>query len=91
LTTFCFYNQGKDTLILSIGATKGSFKGQASMRAYILEVHGISIPKKVLLNGKEISATADEAGSYSWDNAKSILNIFVPLSDVRKKALVKII
>jgi alpha-glucosidase (family GH31 glycosyl hydrolase) len=89
-TTISFSDEGNEAYNLSIGPAKGSFKGQGSMRAYRLEIHGVSEPKKMLLNGREISSTMQETGSYFWDNRKSLLNIFVPRSDIRKKISVEI-
>ncbi len=64
-----------------IGPTKRSFGGQTQSRSYELQVHGVSKPRSVSVNG-------DEAMNWKWNGGESIVIIKLPLQNIRDKITV---
>ncbi len=72
---------GAHTLI--IGPTHGTFAGEARRRAYLIRIHAIGRPRKVMLEGKPL-------GAWTWKRAHKRLDIRVPAQDIRRKVTLSI-
>ncbi|MET8413260.1 TIM-barrel domain-containing protein [Streptomyces sp. NPDC005195] len=72
-TTEIRYNESGGRHTVSIGAVKGSFRGQVTHRQWTLSIMGASKPTRVTAAGAHLSPDA-----YHWDAATRTLTVTVP-------------
>jgi hypothetical protein len=58
-----------------IGPTNGSFRGQVASRAYSVELHGLSEPTVVTVDGRPIFRKPGATPGWSWDSSTSATTI----------------
>jgi alpha-D-xyloside xylohydrolase len=70
-------------LVVEIGASKGTYSGAPSSRAYQVIYHGLSASVDLYLNGTAISSYSSQASIPTgkdgtvWDADKKLLNVYV--------------
>jgi len=82
-TTVLSFAKSADGFQLTVGATKGSFTGQVKARAYEVRFHGLTKPRSVTANQRNVGTDAKAEESWSWDGSKSVLKVIVRSTDIR--------
>jgi len=72
------------TYQITIGPTKGEFKGQVEKRAYRLELHGLPKPQSVELNDHALPMARSQGEGWYWDERKSITRIALNARSLRE-------
>ncbi len=80
------FNREKDgSYLLSIGPSAGTFKGQLKRRAYSINVTGLRRPAEVRMTNHPGLSETDHSFEWSWDDARSRIQVTVPFEDMDKK------
>jgi alpha-glucosidase (family GH31 glycosyl hydrolase) len=68
---------------IKIGATSGTYSGQVSRRAYILQLRGFPEPHKIQVDGRMLKRGA-KTGTWCRDAQTGTVEVSIPAKDIRK-------
>ncbi len=85
--------QGQSAVKIEIGKSEGTYQGKRHQRSYLLKLHGVSRPGKVLWNGKLLTRGqegGDQKSSAWWyDRPKHLLTVRIrPVGEKEKAEIV---
>ena len=80
-TTRLGYQRKGDHVSIGIGASQGSFKGQPTSRAYVIELASTLPATEITVNGRPAKST--------YDPKLAVNRIQVPATDIRKPVVVE--
>lgn len=75
---------------LSIGPTRGKFKGQVRRRAYKIEIQGVAKPRMVTMESSMDGHKSKRQVTWRWDTASSTIIATLPPASIRSKIELKI-
>ena len=68
---------------IKIGATSGTYSGQVSRRAYILQLRGFPEPHKIQVDGRMLKRGV-KTGTWRRDAQTGTVEVSIPAKDIRK-------
>ncbi|GLQ52006.1 TIM-barrel domain-containing protein [Dyella flava] len=62
--------------VLTVAATKGTYKHQPAARSYVIEIHALGKPQSVSANGQPVT-------QWSWDDKDAVATVTLPKQSIR--------